>query len=337
MYDVDDAEDVEEWWDLGADGTPGHPDDVLPPEDGAPLDLWRRHFLDFLTAEGQRRHPESWEEVHDSWVEHNRLRNLQRLSADGDPIEDLARRTAEFLTVVAAEDDVQPREATEEEQETWRTGKLTRWLNARFTAHLRHDAAYLPRSAAETVMVVLDARFVAYGPHHTEGFAELADDVTGDDWWDAAAAARSLEGSFPFPPGPDADTNGREQGWADFLAAVEDDGARRHGAVWSEVRAQWMEQRRRLEQDEREPFAPSAGELPGLRQRFAAALPRSRARGWTGSRSSAGGWLGCAATPRGSATSTTSSSAASGPALARRPPPRSCAVFVPWALTRRCP
>ncbi|MER8119172.1 hypothetical protein [Streptomyces sp. NPDC094031] len=25
VYDVDDAEDVEEWWDLGADGTPGHP------------------------------------------------------------------------------------------------------------------------------------------------------------------------------------------------------------------------------------------------------------------------------------------------------------------------
>ncbi|WP_328973583.1 hypothetical protein [Streptomyces sp. NBC_00239] len=273
VYDVDDAEDVEEWWDLGADGAPGHPDDVLPPEDGAPLDLWRRHFLDFITAEGQRRHPDSWDAVRDSWIAHNRLRNLQRLSADGDPIEDLAVRASKFLATIASEVDLQPRAATVEERETWRTAKLMRWLNARFNAHLRHDAAYLPRSAPETVMAVLDARFLAYGPHHAEGFAALADEGKGDDWWDAAAAARSLEGaSFPFPPGPDEDADVREQGWAAFLAAVEDEGARRHGAVWSEVRAQWVEHRRRLEQDARAPFAPAEDELPALRQQFAAAL-----------------------------------------------------------------
>ncbi|MFE7485121.1 hypothetical protein [Streptomyces sp. NPDC057552] len=290
VYDIDDAEDVEEWWDLGADGTPGHPDDVLPPEDGAPLELWRRHFLDFITPEGQRRHPDSWDEVRDSWVEHNRRRNLQRLSADGDPIEDLALRTGEFLTVVAAEADLRPRVATGEEQETWRTGRLTRWLDARFTAHLRHDAAFLPRSATETVMAVLDARFVAYGPHHAEGFAELADEVTGDDWWDAAVAARSLEGSFPLLPGPDEDADGREQSWAAFLAAVEDEGARRHGEVWSEVRARWIEHRHQLEQDKREPFAPSEDELPRLRQRFAASLAPITGAGvdWE---SVIGGWV----------------------------------------------
>jgi hypothetical protein len=274
VYDVDDAEDAREWWDhLGADGSPGHPDDVLPPEDGAPLDLWRRHFLDFITPEGQRRHPDSWDEVRDSWIAHNRLRNRQRLSPDGEPIEDLAVRASEFLATVASEADLQPRAATMEEQETWRTARLMRWLDARFTAHLRHDAAYLPRSAAETVMAVLDARFLTYGPHHAEGFAALADEVTGDDWWDAAAAARSLDGaSFPFPPGPNEDADVREQGWAAFLAAVEDEGARRHGEVWSEVRAHWVEHHRRLEQNERAPFAPAEEEVPALRQRFAAIL-----------------------------------------------------------------
>ncbi|MFJ6752399.1 hypothetical protein ACIQNI_30070 [Streptomyces sp. NPDC091266] len=280
VYDVDDAEDVEEWWDLGADGSPGHPDDILPPEDGAPLDLWRRHFLDFITAEGQRRHPDSWDAVRDTWITHNRLRNLQRLSADGDPIEDLAVRASEFLATLASDGDLQPRAATMEEQETWRTAKLTRWLDARFNAHLRHDAAYLPRSAAETAMAVLDARFLAYGPHHAEGFAALADEVTGDDWWDAAAAARSLDGAaFPLPPGRDEDADVREQGWAAFLAAVEDEGARRHGAVWSEVRAHWMEHHRRLEQGGREPFAPAEDELPELRQQFAAALAPITAAG----------------------------------------------------------
>ncbi|MFC8944045.1 hypothetical protein [Streptomyces rochei] len=280
VYDVDDAEDVEEWWDLGADGSPGHPDDVLPPEDGAPLDLWRHHFLDFITPEGQRRHPDSWDEVRDTWITHNRLRNLQRLSADGDPIEDLAVRASEFLAAVASEVDLQPRAATVEEQETWRTAKLMRWLDAQFNAHLRHDAPYLPRSAAETVMAVLDARFLTYGPHHAEGFAALADAVTGDDWWDAAAAARSLDGAaFPLPPGPDQDADVREQGWAAFLAAVENEGARRHGEVWSEVRARWVEHHRRLEQDERAPFAPAEEELSALRRQFAAALAPVTAAG----------------------------------------------------------
>ncbi|KFG71472.1 P-loop NTPase [Streptomyces mutabilis] len=280
VYDVDDAEDVEEWWDLGADGSPGHPDDVLPPEDGAPLDLWRRHFLDFITAEGQRRHPDVWDEVRDSWIAHNRLRNLQRLSADGDAIEDLAVRASEFLAPLASEVDLQPRAATVEEQETWRTAKLMRWLDAQFNAHLRHDAAHLPRSASETVMAVLDARFLTYGPHRSEGFAALADEVRGDEWWDAAAAARSLDGSaFPLPPGPDQDADVREQGWAAFLAAVEDEGARRHGEVWSEVRVHWVEHHRRLEQDKREPFAPAEEELPALRRQFAAPPRPGHGRG----------------------------------------------------------
>ncbi|MET9779162.1 hypothetical protein ABZ023_33785 [Streptomyces sp. NPDC006367] len=273
VYDVADADDVEEWWDLGADGSPGHPDDVLPPEDGAPLDLWRRHFLDFITPEGQRRHPDSWDAVRDTWITHNRRRNLQRLSPDGDPIEDLAVQASEFLATVASEGDLQPRAATVEEQETWRTAKLTRWLDAQFNAHLRHDAPYLPRSAAETLKAVLDARFLNHGPHKAEGFAALADEVTGDDWWDATAAARSLDGGvFPFPPGPDNDADVREQRWAAFLAAVEDEGARRHGEVWSEVRAHWVEHHRRLERDKRAPFAPAEEELPELRRRFAAAL-----------------------------------------------------------------
>ncbi|MBZ3908273.1 MULTISPECIES: hypothetical protein [Streptomyces] len=280
VYDVDDADDVEEWWDLGAHGSPGHPDDVLPPEDAAPLDLWRRHFLDFITPEGQRRHPDNWDEVRDSWIAHNRLRNLQRLSPDGDPIEDLAVRASEFLATAATEHDSQPRVATVEEQETWRTAKLTQWLDARFAVHLRHDAAYLPRPAAETVMAVLDTRFLTYGPHHAEGFAALADEVRGDGWWDVAAAARSLDGAaFPLPPGPDEDADVREQGWAAFLAAVEDEGARRHGEVWSEVRAHWVEHHRRLEQDERAPFAPTEEELPALRRQFAAALAPVTAAG----------------------------------------------------------
>ncbi|MDT0616434.1 hypothetical protein [Streptomyces lancefieldiae] len=280
VYDVDDAEDVEEWWDFGADWGSGHPDDVLPPEDGAPLDLWRRDFLDFITPEGQRRHPDSWDEVRESWIAHNRLRNLQRLSADGDPIEDLAVRTSEFLATAATEHDPQLRAATVEERETWLTAKLMRWLDARFNAHLRHDAPYLPRSAAETVMAVLDARFLTHGPHHAKRFAALADAVTGDDWWDAAAAARSLDGaSFTLPPGPDEDADVREQGWAAFLAAVEEEGARRHGEVWSEVRTLWVEHLRRLEQEGREPFAPAEDDLSELRRQFAAALAPVTAAG----------------------------------------------------------
>lgn len=97
--------------------------------------------------------------------------------------------------------------------------------------------------------------------------------MRGDDWWDAAAAARSLDGaSFPLPPGPNEDADVREQGWDAFLAAVEDEGARRHGEVWSEVRALWVDHHRRLKQDEQEPFAPTQDELPALRRQFAATI-----------------------------------------------------------------
>jgi hypothetical protein len=273
VYDGDDAEDVEEWWDFGFAGSPGHPEDVLPPEETAPLDLWRRHFLDFLTPEGQRRHPHAWDTVRDSWIEHNRLRNLQRLSAGGDTISELAAQAAGFLAKAAAEDDLQPRASTSDEQETWRTAVLMRWLDTRFEAHLRLDAAYLPRPPAETVMAVLDAHFLAYGPHDTHGFAALAGEVAGDRWWEAAAAARSLDGAgFAYPPGPDEGASARDAGRAAFLAAVDEEGARRHGEVWSEVRARWAEHYRRLEQDKRDPFAPAEEELPALRQRFAADL-----------------------------------------------------------------
>ncbi|MFJ4700512.1 hypothetical protein ACIP5N_21965 [Streptomyces sp. NPDC088768] len=273
VYDRDDAEDVEEWWDFGADWGPGHPDDLLPPEDAAPLDAWRRHFLDFITSEGQRRHPGHWATVRDSWAAHNRLRNLQRLSSGGATLENLAERTARFLADGAAEQDLQPRPATAEERETWRTAMLMRWLDGRFAAHLRLDAAHLPRTAAQTAMAVLDARFRAYGPHHTEEFASLAVAVTDDDWWDAPAAARSLDDSaFPPPPGPDADAPTWKKGRAAFLAAIENEGTRRHGALWADVRAHWLDHQQRLEQDKRAPFAPADDELPELRRQFAASL-----------------------------------------------------------------
>ncbi|GGU39102.1 hypothetical protein [Streptomyces violascens] len=271
VWDTDDAEDVEEWWDFGSHWGPGHPDDLLPPEDAAPLDSWRRHFLDFITPEGQRRHPEHWDAVRDSWITHNRMRNLQRLSADGATLDELTKRTSEFLSQTAGQD-LQPRAASAEERQTWRTAMLTRWLDARFAAHLRLDAAYLPRPAAQTVMAVLDARFHTHGPHNTEGFASLADAVTGDEWWDAPAAARSLEGTDSLPPARDADR-------ASFLTAVEAEGARRHGEVWPEVRDHWAEHHRRLEQNEQEPFAPDEAELTELRRQFIASLAPVTAAG----------------------------------------------------------
>ncbi|MFG2211965.1 hypothetical protein [Streptomyces sp. NPDC048638] len=279
VYDADDHGDVEEWWDFGSHWGPGHPDDLLPPEDAAPLDAWRRRFLDFITPEGQRRHPEHWSAVRDSWIAHNRMRNVQRLSAEGSTLENLAVRTSEFLTHAAGQD-LQPRAATAEEGQTWRTAMLTRWLDARFAARLRLDAAFLPRPAAQTVMGVLDARFLMYGPHEPADFASLPEAVTGDDWWDAPAAARSLEGTaISLPPAAGGDASAREPERAAFLAAVEAEGARRHGEVWSEVRAHWAEHHRLLEQDEREPFTPAASELPELRRQFVASLDPVAAAG----------------------------------------------------------
>ncbi|MFF9785656.1 hypothetical protein [Streptomyces nigrescens] len=267
VYDSTDPEDVEEWWDLFT-GTPGHLEDLLPPEDAAPLDVWRRELLDAITAEGQRRYPDHWAAVRDSWIEHNRLRNLQRLGTRGDTIGEVADQVCRFLD---SDRDLQPRASTADERRTWCASRLMQWLDERFDAHLQADAAHLPRSDSETLLAVLDARFLAYCHREANSGTMAPGGASDDAWWDAAAALRGLEdGDYGLLP--DRDEGAVDEWRTAFLQSVDAEGARRHPGLWPEVRARWVAHNRQREQAGLAPFEPAPDEHPGLRALFAGSL-----------------------------------------------------------------
>ncbi|MEV1042366.1 hypothetical protein AB0J01_37990 [Streptomyces sp. NPDC050204] len=80
-YDPGAVDDVEMFWSQSVGGSAWA---MLPPEESVPcLDTWRSQFVEALTPEGRRRHPDTWPDVLANWAGRNRERNLQRV-APGD-------------------------------------------------------------------------------------------------------------------------------------------------------------------------------------------------------------------------------------------------------------
>ncbi|OEV13749.1 hypothetical protein [Streptomyces nanshensis] len=264
FYDPQDAEDVEEWW-ARFNRPRLNPEDILPAEDAAPLAQWRRELLEAIDAEGHRRYPGVWEEAREIWPEHNRRRNLQRLGTDGQALDDLVQRLDSFLARLP-ELDENPKPVSADECRAWCQGRVFRWLDERFAAHLKHDAGHLPRSDADRLLSLLDARFLPDIP------SEVLDREPAEDWWwDVAGAARWLDTFGPDPFGPDGDDDLPEER-VRFLSAVDAEGLRRHPGTWPQVRECWAGHHAELTAKGRRPFEPAPEQLPALRRAFTTRL-----------------------------------------------------------------
>ncbi|MFM9458363.1 hypothetical protein [Streptomyces europaeiscabiei] len=79
-YDPASPDDVDMFWAFEPVG--GSAWAMLPPEEEFPyLGTWRREFLQMLTPEGERRHPDAWPDVLARWAERSRARNVERVPA----------------------------------------------------------------------------------------------------------------------------------------------------------------------------------------------------------------------------------------------------------------
>lgn len=264
LYDPQDAEDVAEWWELFQD-SPLHAEDVLPAEESAPLTQWRTDLLDFIDAEARRRYPGVWEQTRAMWPEHNRRRNLQRLGTDGDTFAELAERLGDFLSRLHERDQL-PGPATPDMCRSWYEGRLARWLDERFTAHLDHDAVLLTTSDQDRLMGLLDARFLPQIPADV-----LEAECAQDWWWDAHAAIRSLDPlDLDLLDPDDAEGLGPER--ARYLRLVDAEGQRRHPGLWQRARERWAEHHAQLTAARRRPFQPGPQQVPGLRTGFTVRL-----------------------------------------------------------------
>ncbi|WP_217225992.1 hypothetical protein [Streptomyces anulatus] len=283
-YDRQDAEDVAEWWQLFR-SAPLHPQDVLPAEDCVPLDRWRQDLLDFIDDEAGRRYPDVWERARAVWPKHSQNRNLQRLGTEGETAAELADRLSTFLVSQAAEGSgTEPVSAAE--RRTWSEGRLARWLDERFTTHLGHDAVLLAPSPLDRLLGLLDARFTPRIPDDT-----LKAESSQDRWWDALAAARSLD-EF------DADLDGTADSGENlnrertrFLDLVGAEGLRRYTALWTRASELWAAHHAELTAARRRPFQPAPHLVPGLRQAFVEHLRRTDVTDVTGWESMVGRWV----------------------------------------------
>ncbi|MFF4933360.1 hypothetical protein ACFY2H_31385 [Streptomyces griseofuscus] len=288
-YDRQDPEDIAEWWDL-FDNAPLHPQDVLPAEDSLPLDRWRQDLLDFIDDEARHRYPDVWEQVRTLWPEHSRQRNIQRLGTDGDTAGELARRLDAFLSSPdGLGPHAQPARIADAdgaaERRTWYEGRLARWLDERFAAHLDHDAVLLTACPQDRLLGLLDVRFTPQIPDDV-----LTAQCTQSRWWDAAAAARSLDDFDDGLSGPaDAGENlDRER--ARFLCLVDAEGQRRYPDLWPQISARWAAHHAEVTAAHRRPFEPAPHQLPGLRRAFADRLHQTDVAGVPGWEAVAGRW-----------------------------------------------
>lgn len=259
-YDPRDAEDVAQWWEL-FQNSPLHEEDVLPAEEYAPLAQWRTDLLEFIDAEARRRYPALWEQARSVWPEYNQRRNLQRLGTTGDTAAELAGRLTGFLSRLD-EPGRLPGPGDPGVRRAWYEGRLARWLEARFTAHLEHDAVLLAASDEDRLLGLLDARFL---PQITAEVLET--ECAQDRWWDAHAAARALD---PYDPVPrdSADDDDHDQEKSRFVRLVDTEGLRRYPGLWPQVRERWAEHHAELTGAHRRPFEPAPQDLPALRRAF---------------------------------------------------------------------
>ncbi|MGW2686427.1 hypothetical protein ACWC6I_25135 [Streptomyces sp. NPDC001414] len=282
VYDPQDAEDVAEWWELFQDA-PLHAEDVLPAEECAPLAQWRTDLLEFIDAEARRRYPELWEQARAVWPEHNRRRNLQRLGTEGDTVAELAVRLEDFLSRL----DNAGRPSCPVDpgvRRAWYEGRLARWLEGRFSAHLEHDAVTLAASDADRLLSVLDARFLPQIPAEV-----LRTECAHQWWWDAHAAARSLDpyDLRPYDPSEGVDLDHER---ARFVRIVDSEGLRRHPGLWPKVRERWADHHAELTEAHRRPFQPDPQDLPALRRAFADRLRQAGGDAVPGWQEVAGRW-----------------------------------------------
>ncbi|MFE7135723.1 hypothetical protein ACFVIM_33220 [Streptomyces sp. NPDC057638] len=261
-------------------GGPGHAEDVLPPEGTAPLERWRAEFLTLLDPDGARHHPALWQRARAAWPAHNRRRNLQRLGTDGAlDFAELNAALDRFTTTMDAGADPRWTGLGPERQAEWRTAQLTRWLDERFAAHLRLDTAHHPRTPEQTLLAVLDTRYIPYAQ------ARLDDQDTGrtlppapgdpaaDRWWDPVHAAAPFSGPQPVTDTPD--------GWRDaFLAAADAAGTRRHGGLWQQVRATWPDHNKARAHGRLAPFEATPAERDRLRPAFVRAVREAAGPAW---------------------------------------------------------
>jgi hypothetical protein len=270
VYDAEDAEDIAFFWDLDAWGS-GHAEDLLPAEETLPLAQWRADFIGFLDAEGQRRFPKTWAAVRDGWAERNRRRNHQRLGIAGDDLADLLAGLEAFAAARDTEADPRWVALGADQQQAWRTAQLIRWLDERFDAYVRADAAHHPRPELDTVLAVLDARFLSYvtdrasGKDPAQSLPPASDGREAGQWWEPAAAARHADAmGLPWT----REDSPLERWRAEFLDAVQAEGQRRFPALWPQVRATWAEHNGTRTAAGLAPFEATAFEREQLRPLF---------------------------------------------------------------------
>ncbi|MER6123292.1 hypothetical protein ABT173_11590 [Streptomyces sp. NPDC001795] len=270
VYDAEDAEDIEFFWDLDAWGT-DRTEDLLPAEETLPLPQWRADFIGFLDAEGQRRFPKTWPIVRDGWAERNRRRNQQRLGTAGDDLADLLAGLEAFAAARDAEADPRWVALGADQQQAWRAAQLTRWLDERFDAYVHADAAHHKRTELDTVLAVLDARFLSYvtdragGKDPAQSLPPASDGREADQWWEPAAAAQHADAmGLPWTR-----EDSPLQLWrAEFLNAVQAEGQRRFPALWPQVRTGWAEHNGTRTAAGLAPFEATAVEREQLRPLF---------------------------------------------------------------------
>ncbi|WP_329020416.1 hypothetical protein [Streptomyces sp. NBC_01601] len=270
VYDAEDAEDIEFFWDLDAWGS-GHTEDLLPAEETVPLGQWRADFIGFLDAEGQRRYPKTWAAVRAGWAERNRRRNQQRLGTAGDDLADLLACLEAFAAARDAEADPRWVALGADQQRAWRAAQLIRWLDERFDAYVRADAAHHKRTELNTVLAVLDARFLSYvtdragGQDPAQSLPPASDGREADQWWEPAAAARHADAmGLPWT----REDSPLELWRAEFLDAVQTEGQHRFPALWPQVRTRWAEHNGTRTAAGLAPFQATAAEREQMRPLF---------------------------------------------------------------------
>ncbi|MEU6331451.1 hypothetical protein ABZ851_29870 [Streptomyces sp. NPDC047049] len=178
-YDPDFDDDVEMFWSRGASPHP-YGATLLPPEETAPyLDRWREDFLQVLTPQGQRRHPDQWPRIVAGWSERNRARNLERLPVGAPTAVERAAAEEELVASLT------PQALERWDEQLWQR-ESTAWRAAGLDE--RHDVGraeddllwtlHHPRPAEEVAGELrMFARQVPYGRPVVLGVTRLRQDL----------------------------------------------------------------------------------------------------------------------------------------------------------------
>ncbi|MFD3422043.1 hypothetical protein [Streptomyces decoyicus] len=283
VYDREDDEDIKDFWDIDlADGELGGRGDILPAEDRAPLDAWRREFVEFIETEGARRHPGLWPQVSGQWAERSKRRNLQRLDVLDHDVEQVVYDFRCFLDGIDAEGartwgaDLWPADGA-----VWMTHWLHQWLDECFDFFVAADAL-TPATTVDGLLNLLDVNFAhfacAKADHQDVGTTDVTtvfdDDITEDWWWNARYSDHEIA------PMPEEDEGPLDQWRAEFLEGIGSYGAIHQSELWDEVRTRWAERNRERNRAGLAPLEPSPAERDQMRTRFLDQISPLAASAW---------------------------------------------------------